>query len=64
MNGKRSLNIEVKSGLTYFLWFKWSFDLEVARGGWLVGFFGGFFFWIETDCVRHADGPAVLGVKT
>lgn len=32
-------------------------------GGWLVGFFGGF-FWIETDCVRHADGPAVLGVKT
>lgn len=44
MNGKRSLNIEVKSGLTYFLWFKWSFDLEVARGGWLVGFFGGFFF--------------------
>ena len=50
MNGKRSLNIEVKSGLTYFLWFKWSFDLEVARGGWLVGFFLlDFFFFLDIN---------------
>lgn len=32
--------------------------------GGLLAFLVVFFFWIETDCVRHADGPAVLGVKT